>query len=661
MISAKAKAYAAGLTVLSLLLLTAYSPSLSSAGGAGGRAQKSLLVIKGARVIDGTGRAPLLNGVVIVEGDRIKAVFRAGEKTIPAGARVIDATGKTILPGLIDAHVHSGGSAGAGVSEIEYTPWRERRDLKAYLYAGVTTIKSLGDDQNNMLMLRGQERAGKLVSPRIFAVGKVLTAPGGHPAATTLAQAPGFVVEGAVSQVDTEEAARSVVKAQAYARVDGIKAIFEGGSASRPLPKLKPEVLRAIIAEAHQAGLKVSVHCDTAQDVRDAVLFGADGIEHADQSELPDETLKLMAERAVFYTPTLTVFDASYQRFRGSEAAYDTLTLASVIPEILDGLRQARARMDEKAARQAAARMLGRRDTARANVRRASALGVRIVAGTDAGNAAVFHGAALHSELAQLVEAGLTPLEAITAATVNASAYLGASRSLGSIERGKLADLVVVDGDPSADIGATRKIWTVIKGGQEIDRQNLFLEPPIRPVLPAQPLVDDFEDGDLINSWQGRWAALDDRIAGGTSESKIEVAPGGSARSRHALRITGRVTNKFQWGPFAGAVLHLGQDDETFFDLSKFTGLQFYARGGGKPYKVAFNIAAVRDYDDFFHEVTIGTDWQLVKVPFSVLKQAGFGKRVDWNPREVKSVSFFTSGGPSDHFELYLDDVSFYR
>lgn len=660
MISAKAKSYGVGLTLLSLLLAAIYSPSLYSAEGAG-RAQKSLLVIKGARVIDGTGRAPLSNAVVVIEGERIKSVFGAGERPIPAQARVIDATGKTILPGLIDAHVHSGGSAGAGVSEMEFTPWRERRDLKAYLYAGVTTIKSLGDDQSNMLMLRGQERAGKLVSPRIFAVGKVLTAPGSHPVSTTFAQAPGFVIEAAVAQVDTEEAARVAVRAQASAGVDGIKAIFEGGSATRSVPKLKPEVLRAIIAEAHRAGLKVSVHCDSAQDVRDAVLFGADGIEHADQSGLPDETLKLMAERAVFYTPTLVVFDASYQRFRSGVETNDPLTRASVIPEILDGLKQSRARMDEKAAQAAAVRLLERRDTARANVRRAAALGVRIVAGTDAGNPAVFHGPSLHRELELLVEAGLTPLAAISAATLNAAAYLGASDRLGSIEPGKLADLLVVDTDPGTDIGATRKIWMVIKGGHEIDRQNLFIEPTIRPVVPAEPLADDFEDGDLISRWKGRWVAMDDRIAGGSSESKIEVVSGGFGPSRHALRVTGRVTNKFQWGPFAGAVLTLGQEDETFFDLSKFSGLQFYARGGDKPYRVAFNTASVKDHDDFFHEVTIGAEWQLVKVPFSALRQVGFGKRVDWNPREVKSVSFFTSGGPRESFELYLDDVSFYR
>ncbi|HLM60880.1 MAG TPA: CIA30 family protein, partial [Pyrinomonadaceae bacterium] len=609
-----------------------------------------------------TGAAPMENAVVVIEGERIKSVFRAGEKRLPARARVIDAAGKTLLPGLIDAHVHTAGSAGARISEIEYTPWRQRRDLKAYLYSGVTTIKSLGDDQTNTLELREQERTGKLVSPRIFTVGKVFTAPGGHPAATTFAQAPSFVVEGGVNQVDSEEAARAVVRAQAAARVDGIKAILEGGTAARPLPKLKSEILQAVIAEAHQAKLKVSVHCDTAQDVKDAVLSGANGIEHADQDNLPDETLKLMAERGVFYTPTLVVFDATYQRFKTGVDAEDPLTRASVIPEILDGLKLMRTKMNEKAAKEGADQWLERLEVARGNARRASAFGVRIVAGSDAGNQAIFHGPGLHREMALLTEAGLTPLAAITAATGNAAAYLGASDRLGSIQPGKLADLLIVDGDPSTDISVTKKIWMVIKGGREIDRQNIFVEPPIQAVVPAQPLADDFEDGDLFNKWKGRWIAVDDRVAGGSSDSKVEVAAGGYGNSRYALKISGRVTNKFQWGPFAGAVVSLGKDEETFFDLSKFTGLLFYAKGGeDKPYKIAFPIAAVKDHDDFFQEVTIGTDWQLVKIPFSALKQGGFGKRVDWNAREVKSLSFYTSGGPRDSFELYLDDISFYK
>ncbi len=661
MISVKSKLYVTIFIALSLLTAVAWSPFFYPAKGAG-EAQNNLLVIKGARIIDGKGGVPVENGVVVIEGDRIKSVFRAGEKRIPAKARVIDAAGKTILPGLIDAHVHTGGSAGARISEIEYTPWRQKRDLKAYLYAGVTTVKSLGDDQNNMLELRGMERDGKLVSPRIFTVGKIFTAPSGHPAATIFARAPSFVVEGAVNQVETEEAARAAIKSEVAAKIDGVKIILEGGTAERPLPKLKTEILRALIAEARQAGLKVSVHCDTAEDVKEAVLSGANGIEHADQEGLPDDTLKLMAQRGVFYTPTLVVFDATYQRFKNGVDTDDQFIRASVIPEILDGLKQMRGRVNEKAAKEGADRWLGRLEVAKGNVRRASALSVRITAGTDAGNQAIFHGPALHRELALLTEAGLTPLAAITAATGNAAAYLGASDRLGSIENGKLADLLIVDGDPSVDIAATKKIWMVIKGGREIDRQNIFVEPPIKAVVPAQPLADDFEDGNLISRWNGKWVTVDDRVAGGSSESKVEIVPGGSGGSRNALKISGRVTNKFQWGPFAGAVVSLGKDEDTFFDLSQFSGLQFYAKGGNnKPYKVAFSIVAVKDHDDFFHEATIGDEWQLVKIPFSALKQAGFGKRVDWNGREVKAVSFFTSGGPRDSFELYIDDVSFYK
>jgi imidazolonepropionase-like amidohydrolase len=237
MISIKSKLYVIIFTALVLLTVAVWLPDFYEVSGTIER-QNNLLVIKNARLIDGTGAAPMENAVVVIEGERIKSVFRAGEKRLPARARVIDAAGKTLLPGLIDAHVHTAGSAGARISEIEYTPWRQRRDLKAYLYSGVTTIKSLGDDQTNTLELREQERTGKLVSPRIFTVGKVFTALSGHPAATTFAQAPSFVVEGGVNQVDSEEAARAAVRAQAAARVDGIKAILEGGTAARAASSL---------------------------------------------------------------------------------------------------------------------------------------------------------------------------------------------------------------------------------------------------------------------------------------------------------------------------------------------------------------------------------------------------------------------------------------
>lgn len=437
-----------------------------------------LIVIKGGRLIDGTGRPPIEDAVVIVAGEKIKAVFREGQEPIPSDAHVIDARGQTILPGLIDVHVHLGGSAAGGASPEEYTPTRELHDLKAYLYSGVTTIRSLGDWKDRLLDLRRQERAGQLLAPRLFIVGKSFTAPGGHPVSTIFAQVPRFIVENAVYQVETEEQARDSLRALAADQVDGIKVIYDGGSARRPLPKLKLHLLRLIIAEAHKAKLMVSVHCGSGQDVTDAVLAGADGVEHAGQEGLDEETLRRMAERGVFYAPTLAVYEALLHLAQGVNLVDDPLVRASVLPIILESLAKPHeglaARL--KADPHAAARLERQLETAKTNVRRAIAAGVKIVAGTDAGNPGTFHGPAIHRELVLLVEAGLTPMQALMAATHTAAAYLGALDRLGTIEPGKLADILIVEGDPTKDIATTRRIIRVIKGGQEIDRTSLFRE-----------------------------------------------------------------------------------------------------------------------------------------------------------------------------------------
>lgn len=435
-----------------------------------------LIVIKGGRVIDGTGRPPIENAVVVIEGEKIKAVFREGAAPIPSGATIIDASEKSILPGLIDVHVHFGASPGAGTSPEEFGQARRIHDLKAFLYCGVTTFKSLGDDQGKILSLRRRESIEHRISPRIFAVGRIFTAPGGHPAGTIFKSWPKEAVDTNVYQVETEQDVRAAIATQVADHVDGIKIVLDGGIASRPLPRLKVELLRLIIVEAHKNRLVVSVHCGSAQDVTDAVNAGADGIEHADQEGLADETIKTMAQRGVYYTPTLAVFSQIARLQRGANLANDPLVSRAVAPGLLQGLRAYQSKLAEtiKKSPDTVARDERRLTTAKLNTRRALISGVRICAGTDAGNQGVFFGPALHRELALLVDAGLTPLQAITAATRNAAAYIGALDRIGTTEPGKLADLLIVDGDPSTDIRATTRIWMVIKGGQRVDREGLF-------------------------------------------------------------------------------------------------------------------------------------------------------------------------------------------
>lgn len=462
-----------GLTIVVLVASPLSSWSTETRGGAAGAVD--LIVIKGARLIDGNGKPPVENAVIVIEGEKIKAVFREGEAPIPSGAVVINAVGKSILPGLIDVHVHFDGKPGAGTSTEEFGQVRRLHDLKAFLYSGVTTFKSLGDDPKMILGLRRRESVEHRISPRIFAVGRNFTATGGHPAATVFKGLPKDIVDANVFQVDTEDQVRTAIGIEVVDHVDGVKIIY-GGSPSRPIPKLKLELLRLIIAEAHKNNLIVSVHCGSAQDVKDSVMAGADGIEHADQEGLADETLKMMAERGIFFTPTLVVFRQLVKLNRGDNLADDALLARCVSPGLLRGLSEYQSSLMDtnKKSPERATLIEHRLATAKLNTRRALALGVKICTGTDAGNRGVFFGPAVHQELALMVESGLTPLQAITAGTRNAAAYIGALDNIGTVEPGKLADLLIVDGDPSKDIKVTTKIWLVIKGGQQIHRESLF-------------------------------------------------------------------------------------------------------------------------------------------------------------------------------------------
>ncbi|MFB0518745.1 MAG: amidohydrolase family protein, partial [Acidobacteriota bacterium] len=195
------------------------------------------LVLRGGTLIDGTGSPPLSEAVVIIQGNRIQSIARVSEAKLPSGTQVtevIDCRGKTVLPGLIDVHVHLGGSPGGMVAPAEYAPSIMYKYMKGYLISGVTAVKSAGDMMELMLDLREKEKRGELVSPRIFAVGPCFTAPGGHPAHIFKAFPP--LVESATRQVTDPEVARQMVREVAAAGVDCIKAILEDGGGK--LPKL---------------------------------------------------------------------------------------------------------------------------------------------------------------------------------------------------------------------------------------------------------------------------------------------------------------------------------------------------------------------------------------------------------------------------------------
>ena len=432
---------------------------------------KAPLAILGATIIDGKGGPPFPDGVVIIEGDRIAKIGSLNTLAIPSGARVIEASGKYLLPGLIDAHVHL---EEIGLSDVGELPagWdspERRRELvlinaRLDLAGGITTVRDLGST-GLVLHVRDEINAGRLIGPRIIASGMQL-----------VKKAPEAAKERIFLEFDGPDDARAKVRKLASMRVDLIKIRL---THRRPVPSL--EEVRAIVDEAHRFGLRTTVHTDVPADdlVRLAVEAGADGIEHNAPLRVKDETLlKEMARRGM----TLMAGSGEFyvQRFDDSGLG-DPIGAAArrLFPgEVVSALRRGADTLRKQTAEmktsgwdpgQVQARFV--RETGRA--RKA---GIWLVFGTDAGGYLAIHGEeykALYGE----TRMGSTPMEALLMATRDAAGALGRAHELGTIERGKLADMIVVDADPLADIRNLHEIYRVIKGGAVFSPSELLSKP----------------------------------------------------------------------------------------------------------------------------------------------------------------------------------------
>jgi imidazolonepropionase-like amidohydrolase len=414
--------------------------------------------------------------VVVIRGDRIEAVFSRGQGGVPEGATIIEASGGTILPGLIDAHVHlTTGSAGSFASLAEFAPERVFHDLRAYLYWGVTTIRSM-TDMDWIIRLRERVNGGQILAPRILTTGPTFTAPGGHPARFF----PDMVAAVATRQLSDPAAARQEVRRLAEKRIDAVKVVYDGGHPRwTTFPKLSFDVLRAIIDEAHQNKLSVAVHTWQTRELKEALLAGADSLEHGAVDPLDDEAVRLLRQRKAFYCPTLTVHWSHILSDKQIERLLDDPDVKkSASSVILEGLRAKRGyyfSMRESSPLRAYFQDVYKQ--ARLNLRKVAATGTPVAVGTDAGEPFVFHGWSLVQELKLMVEAGLRPTQAIEAATRNNAVLLGLADQVGTVEPGKWADLLIVEGDPRASLDALRKIRLVVKAGRIINRATLLDHP----------------------------------------------------------------------------------------------------------------------------------------------------------------------------------------
>jgi len=430
-------------------------------------------LIRDARIFVGDGQV-IDSGSVLVKDGKIIQIFTGSSPDAKSlNADVIEASGKTLLPGLIDVHVHLGAPGGI----VKELPKMERH-LAQYLYSGVTAVRSVGDALPELKKVRAKLRSGEESGAELFFAGPLFTSEGGH--GTEYFDAlPDMIrnqaIADSVRAPKTADEARQMVAALATEPVDAIKIILESGMGSMLFRRFDPAIARATADESRRRSLSVAVHTGSAADVAEAVSIGANSIEHGSARDLiSDDSFAAMAKQGIFFDPTLSVVEAFSNMAKRDPRLLDRALVQQVaLPGMVAATKEAMLAPPSAAAGKWAGYRFSQTDLA-ANVKRAIEKGVPLVTGTDSGNFTLLHGPALHRELQLLVQAGATPKNALIAATGHAAKLLGAGNRLGAIRPGYDATLLLVDGNPLEDISYTERISVVLFQGERVNRAALL-------------------------------------------------------------------------------------------------------------------------------------------------------------------------------------------
>ncbi len=414
------------------------------------KASSSITVFTGVKVINGTGAQPAENQNIVVDGKYIKSISAELPADISTDARIVDAHGKTIIPALVVGHAHLGLLKGTTTSGANVTEENDIRQLKQYGKYGICMVMSLGDDHDCIYTVRDKRNRDLIGGPYVMTAGHGIGVPHGAPPLETGADE--------IYRPTTIAEATKKVDDLAKQHVDIIKIWVDdlGGK----VQKMQPEMYKAIIAEAHKHGLKVAAHMWYLSDAKALVNAGVDVLAHSVR-DLPvdDELINAMKTHGVAITPTLAV-DESFFIFKDNpEWMNSKFFQDSLEPGVLEYLRSEKyvPSLRERVAEY----------VAQDNLKVLFDAGVKVCFGTDSGGLERPPGFDEHRELQLMVAAGLTPLQALQCASQNTAEMLGVAKSMGTLTPGKLANLIVLDADPSVDISNTQRINSVWIDGKE--------------------------------------------------------------------------------------------------------------------------------------------------------------------------------------------------
>ena len=412
----------------------------------------ALTVFEGARVIVGDGSV-VEDAVVVVRDGAIESVGPEGA-AVPPGAALVSLQGKTVMPLLVDIHGHIGFLKEGVFAAEHYGPENILDQLRILESFGVGAFLSLGTDIGpDAFRIREDQRGGKLGGARLLVAGRGFVAPGGGPTISPLEHVP--------YEVDRPEIARLLVRDLAERRADMVKVWVDDRNGTRP--KLPPEIYRAVIDEAHARGLRVMAHVYYLEDAKDLLRAGVDGFAHmVRDQEIDEEFVRLAKERNPFQAAALAI----QAKPVGSGWLQDPAFRESTPPDVVARLERGETGLPGSPTPEQTERF---KALMRKNVSKLHSAGIRIALGGDTGIPTRFVGYNEHLELQALVEAGLTPLEAITAGTSVGAEILGL-RDVGTLAPGKSADFLVLDANPVENIANTTKIAAVYRSGLAIER-----------------------------------------------------------------------------------------------------------------------------------------------------------------------------------------------
>ncbi|MCL5745505.1 MAG: CIA30 family protein [Acidobacteria bacterium] len=587
------------------------------------------IAIVGATVVDGTGARPA-PADVLIRGERIEA---AGVGlAIPPNARIIRAEGYTLLPGLFDLHTHLAYSATSDLAG----DWG--KNLKAYLYCGVTSVIDVGTYVETFEPMRRLIRDGVIAAPRIALAARITT-PGGH-------GSEGGRGDLFSQEVLTAREGRSAIRRALAYKPDVIKVFTDGWryGFSDDMTSMRESTLAAIVEEAHAHKLPVITHTVTLKGAKIAARSDVDILGHGiGDADADRELMDVMKRVGMTYVSTLAVYD-SRKADIGAPLLAPVLEPGAELPAPPDA-SEARTQRWNHLLRNIAALRDG---------------GVAIGAGTDSGETGAYHGWATLRELQLMVEGGLTPLGALTAATGTSARALRVDAERGTIAAGKLADLVLVEGAPHLRISDIFNVRRVFLGGKEIDREAMaraIAAPAMTPIpeVKATAKIDDFESANGRSTLDTLWINATDA---GLDHTKMLYGRTLRSAREHAYTVMARMSDTD--APEARAVLPLAKGAVEPVDASAFRGIRCEARGEGK-YRLIVPTRGVRDFDYYASAFPAGARWKSVKIPFADLHRTKALHPAAWTGRDLLMLQFELVRPATLPAWLEIDNLRFYR